>query len=173
MTIIKCLGDEKCNILPELTLDEFNDKVQRGAHLVICDGFVVDIRKWIGVHPGGAKILESVIGTDITDDFHARNINANKENNNNHNDNETIKQHSLKQKSSSSATKSKSRLKGQMVIRNYSPIDGKIMKSFSILVKIYPNGPMSKHLNNRLIGFEIQARGPFDIVSSTTTTISY
>ncbi|CAJ0752135.1 16214_t:CDS:2, partial [Entrophospora sp. SA101] len=30
MTIIKCLGDEKCNILPELTLDEFNDKVQRG-----------------------------------------------------------------------------------------------------------------------------------------------
>ncbi|CAJ0640072.1 13584_t:CDS:2 [Entrophospora sp. SA101] len=64
-----------------------------------------------------------------------------------------------------------SRLKGQMVIRNYSPIDGKIMKSFSILVKIYPNGPMSKHLNNRLIGFEIQARGPFDIGTGITPMI--
>ena len=37
------------------------------AHLVICDGFVVDIRGWLMGHPGGSKILENVIGTDITD----------------------------------------------------------------------------------------------------------
>ncbi|CAH1759180.1 13084_t:CDS:2 [Entrophospora sp. SA101] len=52
------------------------------------------------------------------------------------------------------------KVKGQ--IRSYTPIDGKNMKSFCILVKIYPNCLMSKHLNSLLIGFEIQARDPFE-----------
>ena len=34
--------------------------------MVVCDGLVADIRKWISIHPGGSKILERVIGTDIT-----------------------------------------------------------------------------------------------------------
>ncbi|CAJ0908756.1 9440_t:CDS:10, partial [Entrophospora sp. SA101] len=186
--IIEYLGDEKYNnILPELTLDEFNDKVQRGAHLVICDGFVVDIRKWIGVHPGGAKILESVIGTDITDAFHPHSLAATKKMttmiianlNENINDQYQNNYDTDDNVNGNWFVKESSRLKGQMVIRHYSPIDGKIMKSFSILVKIYPNGSMSKHLNDRLIGFEIQARGPFDIGDRilstnpiTTTTIS-
>ena len=34
--------------------------------MVVCDGLVADIRKWITIHPGGSKILERVIGTDIT-----------------------------------------------------------------------------------------------------------
>jgi cytochrome b involved in lipid metabolism len=34
--------------------------------LVVCDGFVVNIRKLMGIHPGGAKVLEKAIGTDIT-----------------------------------------------------------------------------------------------------------
>ncbi len=54
---------------PEFTWEEVNERVQRGAYLVVCDGFVVNMRKWIKVHPGGAKILERVIGTDITNDF--------------------------------------------------------------------------------------------------------
>ncbi|CAJ0831515.1 11050_t:CDS:10 [Entrophospora sp. SA101] len=55
--------------LPEFTWSEVNERVQRGAYLVVCDGFIVNMRKWIRVHPGGAKILERVIGTDITNDF--------------------------------------------------------------------------------------------------------
>ncbi|CAJ0870877.1 21156_t:CDS:2, partial [Entrophospora sp. SA101] len=55
--------------LTELTWCEINEHVQRGAYLVVCDGFIVNVRKWIKVHPGGAKILEHVIGTDITNDF--------------------------------------------------------------------------------------------------------
>ncbi|RIA91207.1 hypothetical protein C1645_128370 [Glomus cerebriforme] len=56
--------------LPEFTWEDINERVQRGAFLVVCDGLVVDVRKWIGVHPGGAKILEKVVGTDITNDFY-------------------------------------------------------------------------------------------------------
>src|ERR1043166_2735925 len=40
-----------------------------GANLVIAEGCVFDIHKWIPIHPGGQKILQRVIGTDITDDF--------------------------------------------------------------------------------------------------------
>ncbi len=39
-----------------------------------------------------------------------------------------------------------SRIKGQVVIRSYTPVEGKIIKSFSIFVKIYPDGLMSQHL---------------------------
>ena len=40
-----------------------------GANLVIAERFVFDIHKWIPIHPGGQKILQRVIGTDITNDF--------------------------------------------------------------------------------------------------------
>jgi hypothetical protein len=40
----------------------------------------------------------------------------------------------------------KSRIKGQIVVRGYTPIEGKMSKSFSIYVKVYPNGLMSTHL---------------------------
>src|SRR6266480_3500013 len=40
-----------------------------GANLVIAEGLVFDIHKWIPIHPGGQKILQRVVGTDITDDF--------------------------------------------------------------------------------------------------------
>ncbi|CAG8774227.1 17167_t:CDS:2, partial [Racocetra persica] len=56
-----------------------------------------------------------------------------------------------------------SRVKGQNVIRSYTPLEGSLFKSFSIYVKIYPNGLFSQHLNEQLIGYEIQVRGPFDI----------
>jgi hypothetical protein len=40
-----------------------------GASLVIAEGLVFDIHRWIPIHPGGQKILKRVIGTDITNDF--------------------------------------------------------------------------------------------------------
>ncbi|CAG8759409.1 11026_t:CDS:2, partial [Acaulospora morrowiae] len=53
-----------------LDWDEINKRVAGGASLVVAEGLVFDIRKWIDVHPGGAKILQRVIGTDITNDFY-------------------------------------------------------------------------------------------------------
>jgi hypothetical protein len=40
-----------------------------GANLVVAEGLVFDVHKWIPLHPGGQKILQRVIGTDITNDF--------------------------------------------------------------------------------------------------------
>ncbi|PKC03679.1 ferredoxin reductase-like protein [Rhizophagus irregularis] len=40
----------------------------------------------------------------------------------------------------------KSRIKGQVIVRSYTPIQGRLSKSFYIYVKIYPNGLMSTHL---------------------------
>ncbi|GBC03861.1 hypothetical protein RclHR1_05370006 [Rhizophagus clarus] len=282
--------------LPEFTWEDINEHVQRGAFLVVCDGLVIDIRKWISVHPGGAKILEEVIGTDITNEFYDTHkkldivedvetpetrllLSAYTSTNNN-----TPEEHKfgalLKHQSvakiidkintkyfthsplathahSAFATKKmmgmvigkinefpftepvslpdspiyvgvspredtkfddmmserikfrrykltsrltvnnnkkypvikftftkvfqdekdywgeiflpgqyvevKSRVKGQVVVRSYTPVQGRLAKSFSIYVKIYPNGLMSTHLNEQLKGFEIQVRGPFDV----------
>jgi hypothetical protein len=41
-----------------------------------------------------------------------------------------------------------SHIEGQVIIRSYSPVEGKLSKSFSIYVKVYPNGLMSTHLVN-------------------------
>jgi hypothetical protein len=59
--------------LPTLTLDEFNQRVIRGMKLVIVGNMIFDISKWIKYHPGGAKILQRVIGTNITRDFFGNN----------------------------------------------------------------------------------------------------
>ncbi|CAG8559649.1 8208_t:CDS:2 [Cetraspora pellucida] len=56
-----------------------------------------------------------------------------------------------------------SRVNGQIVIRSYIPLEGSLSKSFTIYVKIYPMGLFSQYLNEQLIGYEIQARGPFDV----------
>ncbi|KAG0033746.1 hypothetical protein BGZ82_005992 [Podila clonocystis] len=56
--------------LPKITWDTVNTRVNSGAKLVVVDDYVFDIREWIPSHPGGAKVLERVIGTDITIDFY-------------------------------------------------------------------------------------------------------
>ncbi|CAJ0887295.1 7546_t:CDS:10 [Entrophospora sp. SA101] len=292
--------------LPEFTWREVNERVQRGAYLVVCDGFIVNMRKWIRVHPGGAKILESVIGTDITNDFfgykgkeiiehidlpeikstgnstanesvlgqytnilHERTKKYTTQKNSvaqvvddmnikyflkaplaihphslfaikkiatmvvaklknssdvelssapifeptdvadgGLSDEEIAKQdtafrimfrrYKLTSKVPVNANKEfpvmkftftivhqnidgyksrhhklkflpghyievQSRIKGQVVIRSYTPIEGNIVQSFSIFVKVYPDGLMSRHLNEQLKGYEIQVRGPFDV----------
>nr|CAG8493448.1 8403_t:CDS:10 [Entrophospora candida] len=292
--------------LPEFTWREVNERVQRGAYLVVCDGFIVNMRKWIRVHPGGAKILERVIGTDITNDFfgykgkeiiehidlpeikstgnstanesvlgqytnilHERTKKYTTQKNSvaqvvddmnikyflkaplaihphslfaikkiatmvvaklknssdvelssapifgptnvadgGLSDEEIAKQdtafrimfrrYKLTSKVPVNASKEfpvmkftftivhqnidgyksrhhklkflpghyievQSRIKGQVVIRSYTPIEGNIVQSFSIFVKVYPDGLMSRHLNEQLKGYEIQVRGPFDV----------
>ncbi|CAG8704822.1 10474_t:CDS:10, partial [Dentiscutata erythropus] len=57
----------------------------------------------------------------------------------------------------------KSTVNGQIVIRSYTPLEGSLSKSFIIYVKIYPRGLFSQYLNEQLIGYELQARGPFDV----------
>ncbi|KAK9680466.1 hypothetical protein K7432_015928, partial [Basidiobolus ranarum] len=66
------LVDKKVENLPFFTIEEINERVAQGACLVMMDGYVFDIRKWIQHHPGGVKILEAVVGTDIGDDFYGR-----------------------------------------------------------------------------------------------------
>ncbi len=55
--------------LPAISWNDFNLRVMAGAHLVVAEGLVFDIHKWIKIHPGGQRILRRVIGTDITQDF--------------------------------------------------------------------------------------------------------
>ncbi|CAG8460621.1 14501_t:CDS:10 [Racocetra persica] len=291
--------------LPEFTWEEINERVQRGAQLVVCDGLVIDIHTWCDSHPGGSQILLQVIGTDITNDFynthkneeivedidspkallipkdtpsgnqssalakyvthlqgksapqkrlsaaqfidnintkfylrkplaqhtHSRfatqkmatlvigkmsekisekgllvpsneSIYQNPENDSVEIDKALIsapkitKFHRYKLTSKKMVNTNvkypvirftfskvhqgakdvstekflpghyievQSRVNCQILIRSYTPLEGSLSKSFSIYVKIYPKGLFSQHLNNQLIGYEIQARGPFDV----------
>ncbi|KAF9164276.1 hypothetical protein DFQ26_001621 [Actinomortierella ambigua] len=55
---------------PKMTWNEINERVLSGAKLVVVDDYVFDIRSWINSHPGGAKVLQRAIGTDITADLY-------------------------------------------------------------------------------------------------------
>ncbi|CAG8495900.1 6968_t:CDS:10, partial [Cetraspora pellucida] len=65
-----------------------------------------------------------------------------------------------------------SRVNGQIVIRSYTPLEGSLSKSFSIYVKIYPKGLFSQHLNEQLLGYEIQVRGPFDVSDRQSSNVA-
>ncbi|CAG8622501.1 16680_t:CDS:2, partial [Funneliformis caledonium] len=64
-----CVPHKFYEHLPAISWSEFNQRVMTGANLVIAEGLVLDIHKWILIHPDGQKILQRVIGTDITNDF--------------------------------------------------------------------------------------------------------
>ncbi|CAI2199262.1 20004_t:CDS:2, partial [Funneliformis geosporum] len=72
------IDHENYNRLPEFTWEEINDRVQSGAFLVICDGLVIDIRKWIRIHPGENVIKEDVMTTDtpVLSTYRTNNINS-------------------------------------------------------------------------------------------------
>ncbi|CAG8624350.1 25369_t:CDS:10 [Dentiscutata erythropus] len=55
--------------LPTFTWKMINERIIGGALLVVAENLVFDIRKWIYTHPGGVKILQRVIGTDISGVF--------------------------------------------------------------------------------------------------------
>ncbi|GBB83499.1 hypothetical protein RclHR1_10200006 [Rhizophagus clarus] len=64
-----CIPEDVYEQLPAISWNDFNLRVMAGAHLVVAEGLVFDIHKWIKIHPGGQRILRRVIGTDITHDF--------------------------------------------------------------------------------------------------------
>ncbi|KAI8898145.1 hypothetical protein BC833DRAFT_620598 [Globomyces pollinis-pini] len=56
--------------LPLYTWETITEAVKEGKLLVVSNGrYVYDISRWINSHPGGRLILQSAIGTDITNDF--------------------------------------------------------------------------------------------------------
>ncbi|CAG8663617.1 4652_t:CDS:10 [Rhizophagus irregularis] len=88
--------------LPMLTLDEFNQRVIRGMKLVIVGNMIFDISKWIKYHPGGAKILQRVIGTNITRDFFGNNNNSSDQSESNFGDDEYVYMSDQEQKKNQS-----------------------------------------------------------------------
>lgn len=52
-----------------LARSEFDAACSAGAQWVLLDGFVLDVGKWAGDHPGGAKLMSSRVGKDITEEF--------------------------------------------------------------------------------------------------------
>jgi hypothetical protein len=46
----------------------------RRAHRLVVDTFVVDVRDWANVHPGGESVLLSCVGTDATRPFHGERL---------------------------------------------------------------------------------------------------
>ncbi|KAF0554860.1 heme peroxidase [Gigaspora margarita] len=295
--------------LSKFTWKEFNERVRTGANLVVCDGLVVDVHKWIHTHPGGGHIITRVIGSDITNDFYNKhqNVSINEEfdapaaplssteepskknsmiskyiyhlqgkytsqkkttfatmidflnskyylkvpiaqhthsklatkkmasmvigkiervekdyiserrsldsqiNSLSKDGNELlsnidhIKFHRYKLTSKEMVNVNDkipvmrftftkiyqckndysekfypgnyielfAKIKGQMIIRQYCPLEGKISKSLSIYVKIYPNGLLSQHLNKQLLGYEILIRGPFNFKLSPYKYIGF
>jgi cytochrome b involved in lipid metabolism len=53
-----------------MTSDEFNQRVESGSKLVILDGYILDVSKFLDSHPGGRFSLEHNLGRDISKFFH-------------------------------------------------------------------------------------------------------
>lgn len=54
--------------LEEMTVEDFLEQTRLGSMLCILDGHVLDVSEFAEYHPGGANLLEGVIGTDITEE---------------------------------------------------------------------------------------------------------
>ncbi|CAB4429596.1 unnamed protein product [Rhizophagus irregularis] len=52
-----CIPEDVYEQLPAISWNDFNLRVMAGAHLVVAEGLVFDIHKWIKIHPGGQRIL--------------------------------------------------------------------------------------------------------------------
>eukprot|EP01087_Luapelamoeba_hula_P012897 TRINITY_DN364_c0_g1_i1.p1 TRINITY_DN364_c0_g1~~TRINITY_DN364_c0_g1_i1.p1 ORF type:complete len:702 (+),score=115.94 TRINITY_DN364_c0_g1_i1:233-2338(+) len=55
--------------LPSYTMDQVKEMCKSGEKLMVCEGFVHDVRHFIEVHPAGAKIMRPYMGKDITKQF--------------------------------------------------------------------------------------------------------
>ncbi|SCU93347.1 LADA_0G02586g1_1 [Lachancea dasiensis] len=54
-----------------LEQSEIKDRISRGQAIVIYDGLVLKLDKWIKYHPGGDKAIHHMIGRDATDEMNA------------------------------------------------------------------------------------------------------
>lgn len=55
--------------LPILKREEIDRRVANGEKLVILDGFVLNVARFMQEHPGGDKIIALELGKDITEQF--------------------------------------------------------------------------------------------------------
>jgi stearoyl-CoA desaturase (delta-9 desaturase) len=55
--------------LVAIAMSDFEAAVRDGKPWCILDGFVLDVGKWAPDHPGGAGLVKSRIGKDITEEF--------------------------------------------------------------------------------------------------------
>jgi NAD(P)H-flavin reductase len=58
--------------LPTFSWEEYIEHVGKGAKWIVIGDRVYDVRTFLAFHPGGQALLESVIGTDATDQFGVR-----------------------------------------------------------------------------------------------------
>ena len=56
--------------LPLFTKDDIKRRCLEGSSLIIINGFVHDVAKFISHHPGGEALIKTFIGKDATDAFH-------------------------------------------------------------------------------------------------------
>jgi len=63
------------DILPKMSKPEFKRQVAAGSQLVIVDGRVHDVSKFVEEHPGGRLTLLKYVGEDVTDLFYGANGN--------------------------------------------------------------------------------------------------
>jgi len=55
--------------LPEWTMEQIAESVTEGEKLMVCEGYVHDVRLFITEHPAGSNIMKPYIGKDITRAF--------------------------------------------------------------------------------------------------------
>ena len=55
--------------LPVWSKEKVATAVKGGAKYVILDGFVLDVAKFMGEHPGGTALITTELGNDITEKF--------------------------------------------------------------------------------------------------------
>lgn len=53
-----------------MSREEFALEIRNGKHLVILDEYVLDVSKYLNVHPGGKFVLQHTIGQDISKFFY-------------------------------------------------------------------------------------------------------
>jgi NAD(P)H-flavin reductase len=66
--------------LPIFSWDEYLEHVHRGEKWVVISDSIHDLSSFIDSHPGGRTLLESVIGTDATDQYGVRQQKSNRYN---------------------------------------------------------------------------------------------
>jgi hypothetical protein len=62
--------DNNFKINTVITVEEFDERVQKGENLVIYENMVLDFGDYAMFHPGGKFVLEKNIGRDITKFFY-------------------------------------------------------------------------------------------------------
>jgi len=58
--------------LPSMTLQQYKSRVKEGACLILIEGAVHDVTKFLDSHPGGRSVMEKYLGLDATNAFNGK-----------------------------------------------------------------------------------------------------